>query len=69
MEADGDLGWSGCENGSEADTGRDVQDVVLGLRRQISENTDVEVAWQRVDFYGLCSRCAEAKRRGELSEV
>ena len=58
-----------CENVIDADTGRDVQDVVVGLRNQIDENSDFEVAWQRVDFYGLCPRCAAAKRRGELSEV
>ncbi len=58
-----------CENVIDADTGSDVQDVVLGLRKQIAENSDFEVAWQRVDFYGLCPRCAAAKRRGELSEV
>jgi len=53
----------------DADTGSDVQDVVLGLRQQIAENSDFEVAWQRVDFYGLCPRCAAAKRRGDLSKV
>ena len=39
------------------------------LRQQINDSSDFEVAWQRVDFYGLCPRCAAAKRRGELSEV
>ena len=58
-----------CETVIDADTGNDVQDVVVGLRKQIAENSDFEVAWQRVDFYGLCPRCAAAKRRGELSEV
>ena len=41
----------------------------VGLRQQIADRSDFEVAWQRVDFYGLCPRCAAAKRRGELSEV
>ena len=58
-----------CENVIDADTDRDVHDVVVGLRKQIADNSDFEVAWQRVDFYGLCPRCSEAKKRGELSEV
>ena len=58
-----------CENVIDADSGLDVQDVVTGLRESIANNTDFEVAWQRLDFYGLCPRCAAAKRRGELSEV
>ena len=69
MEPHVNLVCIACENVIDADTGNDVQDVVLGLRRQIAENSDFEVAWQRVDFYGLCPRCAAAKRRGELSEV
>ena len=58
-----------CEIVLDADTGSGVQDVVIGLRQQISDSSDFEVAWQRVDFYGLCPRCSAAKRRGELSEV
>ena len=58
-----------CENVIDADTNPDVEDVVVGLRKQITDKSDFEVAWQRVDFYGLCPRCAAAKRRGELSEV
>ena len=58
-----------CENVIDADTDRDVHDVVVGLRKQIADNSDFEVAWQRVDFYSLCPRCSEAKKRGELSEV
>ncbi len=58
-----------CENVIDAETNHDVEDVVVGLRQQISAKSDFEVAWQRVDFYGLCPRCAAAKRRGELSEV
>ncbi|MDP7588814.1 MAG: Fur family transcriptional regulator [Dehalococcoidia bacterium] len=58
-----------CENVIDADTGNNVQDVVVGLGQQIANNSDFEVAWQRVDFYGLCPRCVEAKRRGEPSEV
>ncbi|NQW22359.1 MAG: transcriptional repressor [SAR202 cluster bacterium] len=58
-----------CENVIDAEASHDVQDVVLGLREKIAGSSDFEVAWQRVDFYGLCPRCAAAKRRGELSEV
>jgi Fe2+ or Zn2+ uptake regulation protein len=58
-----------CENVIDADTGNDIHDVVVGLRQKIADSSDFEVAWQRVDFYGLCPRCAAAKRRGELSEV
>ena len=53
----------------DAEASHDVQDVVVGLREQIAGSSDFEVAWQRVAFYGLCPRCAAAKRRGELSEV
>jgi len=69
MEPHVNLVCIGCENVIDAKTGSDVQDVVVGLRTQIADNSDFEVAWQRVDFYGLCPRCALAKRRGELSEV
>ena len=69
MEPHVNLVCTGCENVIDAETGSDVQDVVVGLRTQIADNSDFEVAWQRVDFYGLCPRCALAKRRGELSEV
>ena len=58
-----------CENVIDAATNHDVESVVVGLRQQIAAKSDFEVAWQRVDFYGLCPRCAAAKRRGELSEV
>ena len=58
-----------CENVIDAETNHDVEDVVVGLRQQIADRSDFEVAWKRVDFYGLCPRCAAAKRRGELSEV
>ena len=69
MEPHVNLVCIGCENVIDAETDSDVQDVVVGLRTQIADNSDFEVAWQRVDFYGLCPRCALAKRRGELSEV
>ena len=58
-----------CENVVDAEATLDVEDVVVNLRESITNSSDFEVAWQRVDFYGLCPRCAAAKRRGELSEV
>ena len=69
MEPHVNLVCIGCENVIDAETSSDVQDVVVGRRTQIADNSDFEGAWQRGDFYGLCPRCALAKRRGELSEV
>ena len=51
-----------CENVMDADVG---QDVVVRLKNRISSQADFEVAWQRVDFYGWCPRCAAAKRSGQ----
>lgn len=58
-----------CENVLDADADSELSEVVEKLRSRIAETSDFEVAWQRVDFYGLCLRCAAAKRRGELAEV
>ena len=58
-----------CENVIDADTDRDVHDVVLGLRKQIADNSDFEVAWQRVDFYGWCPACAATKRNTDGAKV
>lgn len=58
-----------CENVLDADADSEMSEVVEKLRSRIAETSDFEVAWQRVDFYGLCLRCAAAKRRGELAEV
>ena len=58
-----------CENVIDADTSNEVHDMVVSLRKSITQNSDFEVGWQRVDFYGLCPRCSAAKRRGELAEV
>jgi Fe2+ or Zn2+ uptake regulation protein len=58
-----------CENVIDADTASEVHDLVVNLRNSVANSTDFEVGWQRVDFYGLCPRCAAAKRRGELAEV
>ncbi len=55
-----------CENVMDADLG---QEVVGRLRNRVSSLSDFEVAWQRVDFYGWCPRCAAAKRRGQAPEI
>ena len=55
-----------CENVMDADVG---QDVVVRLKNRISSQADFEVAWQRVDFYGWCPRCASAKRQEQPAAV
>lgn len=47
-----------CGNVIDADLG---QESVVRLRTQISRHSNFEVAWQRVDFYGWCPRCAAEK--------
>lgn len=51
-----------CETVMDADAG---QDAVLELKRQISSQSNFEVAWQRVDFYGWCPKCAAARRENQ----
>ncbi len=51
----------GCENVMDADSG---QEAVVRLRNRILNESDFQVAWQRVDFYGWCPSCAAAKRQG-----
>ena len=55
-----------CETVMDADAG---QEAVARLRNRILDQSDFEVAWQRVDFYGWCPRCAAAKATGQLSPV
>ncbi|MCH8107847.1 MAG: transcriptional repressor [Chloroflexi bacterium] len=55
-----------CENVMDADVG---QDVVVRLKNRISSQAGFEVAWQRVDFYGWCPRCASAKRQEQTAPV
>ena len=55
-----------CGNVMDADAG---QDVVVQLRDRISSESNFEVAWQRVDFYGWCPRCASEKRQKATSPV
>ena len=56
----------GCENVMDADAG---QEAVVLLRNRILNESDFEVAWQRVDFYGWCPACAATKRQGAPAEV
>ncbi len=54
----------GCENVMDADAG---QEAVVRLKNRILNESDFQVAWQRVDFYGWCPNCAAEKRQKELS--
>ena len=49
----------GCENVMDADAG---QEAVVHLRNHILNESNFEVAWQRVDFYGWCPACAASNR-------
>ena len=53
-----------CENVVDTNTG---QDIVVRLKNRISRQSDFQVAWQRVDFYGLCPSCAAEKRQRSAS--
>ena len=54
----------GCENVMDADAG---QEAVVRLKNRIVNESDFQIAWQRVDFYGWCPSCAAEKRQQELS--
>jgi len=56
----------GCENVMDADAG---QEAVVRLKNRIVNESDFQIAWQRVDFYGWCPNCAAEKRQRELSPV
>jgi Fur family peroxide stress response transcriptional regulator len=53
-----------CETVIDTDAG---QDAVLRLRNRISKESQFQVAWQRVDFYGWCPGCAAAKRAAQTA--
>ena len=53
-----------CENVMDADSG---QEAVVRLKNRILNESDFEVAWQRVDFYGWCPSCAAAKRAAQTA--
>ena len=56
----------GCENVMDADAG---QEAVVRLKNRIVNESDFQIAWQRVDFYGWCPNCAAEKRQQEMSPV
>lgn len=56
----------GCENVMDADAG---QEAVVRLKNRILNESDFQVAWQRVDFYGWCPNCAAEKSQEEPSLV
>ena len=47
-----------CGNVMDADRGHEL---ILRLKEQIASRTSFEIGWQRVDFYGRCSRCAATR--------
>ncbi len=51
-----------CGNVVDAEMG---QETVVRLRSQIANQSNFEVGWQRVDFYGWCPRCAAAREETE----
>lgn len=55
----------GCGNVMDADVGHDV---VVRLRQQIAQQSDFDVGWQRVDFYGWCPHCAGAAAETEPAQ-
>lgn len=55
-----------CETVMDADAG---QEAVVRLRNRISSQSDFQVAWQRVDFYGWCPRCAASKHEDSRARV
>jgi len=64
MEPHVNLVCIGCENVMDADSG---QEAVVRLKNRILNESNFQVAWQRVDFYGWCPDCAAEKREKELS--
>ena len=56
----------GCQNVMDADAG---QEAVVRLRNRILNESNFEVAWQRVDFYGWCPACSAEKRQAEPATV
>ena len=55
-----------CENVMDADAG---QEAVVRLKNRIVNESDFQIAWQRVDFYGWCPSCAAEKRQQEMSPI
>ena len=55
-----------CETVTDTDMG---QEMVLRLKNRVSRQSNFQVVWQRVDFYGWCPSCAALKTESELSEA
>ena len=55
-----------CENVMDAEAG---DEAVVRLRDRVLGDSDFEVAWQRVDFYGWCPSCAATKRNTDGAKV
>ena len=66
MEPHVNLVCIGCENVMDSDAG---QEAVVHLRDRILNESDFEVAWQRVDFYGWCPVCTASKPEEETARV
>ena len=62
MEPHVNLVCMNCEEVIDTDTG---QDMVVRLKNRISRQSNFQVAWQRVDFYGWCPRCTAEKREAQ----
>lgn len=44
------------------------QESVFQLREQISSQSNFQVVWQQVGFYGRCTRCVDSQPRGDSLE-
>jgi len=55
-----------CGNVTDATVG---QETVVLLKDQVASLSDFQVAWQRVDFHGRCSRCIAAAEKDPLPQV
>ena len=53
-----------CETVVDTNTG---QEIVVRLKNRISRQSEFQVAWQRIDFYGWCPRCAAERRQRSAS--
>ncbi len=55
-----------CETVIDTDMGSDV---VLRLKNRVSRQSNFQVVWQRVDFYGWCPSCAALETESERTEA
>ena len=53
-----------CETVVDTDTGHGE---VMRLKNRISKQSNFQVAWQRVDFYGCCPKCAASKQEPQAA--